>query len=304
MVEDFITYVCVSTPNLEKLKRNLDLIAPFVDRSVIVIGKRDTEAESYLKSVPNLTLVYRPWDDSFRAQYQSGLDQIDKGWMLWLDDDEVPSKEMLSALRPIITESCGATKFDTVAFRCCDVWDGEVGQPGDYYREILTAWNPNLHFEIDLHQAMVGKMRGARAALVYYHYKNSGSGLRGSCRNFFIAGVWADGADSFPYWYEKTGQDPRFHPGGPLVPNSAGCAFPLRDGFRIDAWHEMKDILKEHHPEVQNYADLDVLIRNNTVCKEFKDWAFRHNEVNDTRPHVGEMHAFDKYINSFAGKEG
>jgi hypothetical protein len=296
--QDYITYVCVSTPRLDKLKRNLPLIMPYVDRAVIVIGVRNEEAEAFLQSYPNVQVVYRPWDDSFRAQYQAGLDVIEGGWMLWLDDDEVPSEEMLQSLRPLIQHSEHATKFDTVSFRCCDVWDGNVGNPSDYYREMLTAWNNKLRFEIDLHQSMVGKRAGARCDAIYYHHKDQEGAMRGACRDFFTAGVWADHKESFEYWFKETGQDPRCFPGGPLNSNF----YPLRDGFYIDSWHEMKDILKRNHPEVKIYSDLDRLIRTEAVCQEFKDWAERHNEENDKRPHLHELHKFDKYIKHTADK--
>jgi glycosyltransferase involved in cell wall biosynthesis len=290
--QDYLTYVCVSTPHLDKLKRNLPLIMPYVDRALIVIGFRDEEAEAYLQTIPNLEIVYRPWDDSFRAQYQAGLDAITGGWMLWLDDDEVPSEEMLQSLRPIIQQSEYASKFDTVAFRCVDCWDGNTGQPSDYYREMLTAWNNQLRFEIDLHQAMVGKRGGVRCNAVYYHHKTQSGSLRGSCRNFFAGGVWADHKESFEYWFKETGQDPRWHPGGPLNLTF----YPLKDGFKIDSWHEMLDILQRNHPEVKKYHDLDPLLKSGQVCQEFKDWAEQHSEDNDKRPHLHEIHKFDQYL--------
>ena len=296
----YITYVCVSSPNLDKLKKNLELIFPYVDRVVIVTGRRDEEAGQFLSQFDNLTTVYRPWSDSFRDQYQVGLDAINGGWMLWLDDDEVPSVEMLRSLRNIIIESDNATKFDTVSFRCCDVWDGNVGEPSDYYRELLTAWNPRLNFQISLHQALVGKMRGARSNDVYYHHKSQEGGMRGSCRNFFAAGVWADAKESFEYWYKETGQDPRINAGSPLTPAPQGQAYPLQDGFRIDSWHELKDIVARNHPGVEYFHQLDPLIRSGEVCQEFIEWADRHSEQNDTRPHVHEIHKFDMYVKHWA----
>lgn len=290
--QNYITYVCVSTPSLTKLKRNLPLIMPYVDRALIITGFRDEEAEAFLISQPNVEVVYRPWDDSFKRQYQAGLDAINGGWMLWLDDDEVPSEEMLQSLRPIIQHSEYATKFDTVSFRCVDCWDGNIGQPSDYYREMLTSWNNQLRFEIDLHQSMVGKRIGVRSNCVYYHHKDQKGSMRGGCRDFFIAGVWADHKESFEYWYKETGQDPRCFPGGPLNANF----YPLRDGFYIDTWYEMKDILQRNHPEIKIYADLDKLMRTGNICQEFKNWAERHSEQNDKRPHLHELHKFDQYI--------
>lgn len=299
---DYITYVCVSTPNRAKLERNFDVILPFVDRAVIVIGKKDVETEEFLSGFDNVTTVYRPWDDSFRDQYQAGLNAIGGGWMLWLDDDEVPGPEMLQSLRPIVQQSQKATLFDTVAFRCCDVSDGNMGEPSDYYREMFIAWNNQMRFEILLHQALVGKKRAVRCDAIYYHYKSSGGNLRGGCRDFFTAGVWADHKDSFEYWHEKTGQDPRVNRGTPFVPQPQGLAYPLQDGFRIDAWYEMKDILQRNHPEVKYYGELDGLIQSGEICQEFVDWAERHNAENDPRPHLHELYAFDEHIKYWAAQ--
>jgi hypothetical protein len=301
--QGYITYVCISTPNLDKLKRNFELILPHVDRAVIVIGRRDAAAEEFLKSYDNVTAIFRPWDDSFRDQYQAGLSVIEGGWMLWLDDDEVPSLEMLKSLRPLIEQSKNATMFDTVAFRCCDAWDGKIGEPCDYYREMLMAWNNQMRFEIKLHQALLGKRRGVQCNAVYHHFKTQEGSMRGSCRNFFAAGVWSDAKESFEYWHGETGEDPRINQGTPLIPQPQGQAYPLQDGFRIDSWHEMKDILAKNHPEVTYFHQLDPLICNGKVCREFVEWAERHSEENDKRPHLHELHKFDMYIKSARGKK-
>lgn len=293
---DYITYVCISTPNLNKLKRNFAVLGPHIDKAVVVIGRRDEEAEKFLGAQKNTTIIYREWDDSFRDQYQAGLNAVRGGWMLWLDDDELPSEEMLRSLRPLIKESQNATRFDVVSFRCCDVWDGKVGEPSNYYRELFTAWNPTLHFEINLHQYMAGKMRGARCDMVYYHHKSNNDSYRGAVRNWFIGGAWADSKEGFEYWHKETGQDPRAIPGGPVVPNPNGIAYPLQDGFKPDVWHEMKDILARNHPEVKYFHHLDKLIREKTICQEFVDWAERHNAENDPRPQLNELHNLDRYL--------
>jgi hypothetical protein len=294
--KDYITYVCVSTPNLDKLKRNFELILPYVDRAVIVIGRRDEDAEAFMKQHDKVSVVYRPWNDSFKEQYQVGLDAINGGWMLWLDDDELPSQEMLESLRPAIAQSQNASAFDTVAFRCCDVWDGNVGEPSDYYREMLIAWNNQMRYEIELHQALVGKRRGIRCDAIYYHHKDQLGSMSGACRDFFTAGVWADHKESFEYWYKETGQDPRVNAGASVIPQPNGLPYPLKDGFRIDAWHEMNEIISKNHPEVKSYPDLDRLIVAGTICQEFVDWAERHSEENDKRPHLHELYKFDAYI--------
>lgn len=300
MAQEKITYMSVSTPNLPKLKRNLPIVLPHVDEAVIVIGKESPETMDYLRRFPKVRTVFRPWTDSFRDQYQAGLNVISESWVNIMDDDELPSERMLRSFPEIIAQSQNGKNFDVVEFRGVDVQLPSSYRVTDYYRQMFYRWNPNLRYEINLHHALVGLSRGVRSPALYYHFKDDDGSKRGSCRNFFIGGVWADHKDSFEYWHKETGQDPRFIPGGPLVPNTQGIAYPLRDGFFIDAWHELKDIVKRNHPEVVYFHDLDAIIKRGEVCAELKAWATRHNEHNDKRPHLHELYAFEPYLNEFS----
>ena len=288
-----ISYLCNTVPSLDKLQRNLNQIHPYVDQMVICIGQRDEEAEAFVKSFTNTTLVYFPWADSFRDAYQACLDSAPKeGWHLRLDDDELPTPEMLRELRNFTSPG---VSYDVVAFPCTNVTNDSY-QDTDHYRELLYKWNPNLHYEVNLHQSLVGLRVAARSQKRYFHYKSPLGALKSACRDFFIAGVWADHEESFLYWHQITEQDPRRYPERSMVSEPEGIPFPLQDGFRIDAWYEMKAILKQHHPEVEYYSDLDRLLYGGTICQEFQEWAERHNEENDKRPHIHELHAFHKYI--------
>ena len=296
-----LTYLCNATPNLSKLERNLPLILLHVDLGVICIGQRDEEAEAYCKSFGDkVRLVHYPWRDSFRDAYQACLDHAPhEGWHLRMDDDEVPSEGMLSELRTLILASDRGRKTDVFAFNCVSVQDGVEGK-SDYCREMLYQWNPKLHYEVDLHQSLVG-LRGPRINVpnppcFYRHYKSHRDTVRSGARDFFIAGVWSDYPEGFEYWYKKTGQDPRINPGGPLIPNPTGIPYPLQTGFKIDAFEEMKYILEVFHPEVQYFRDLDKLIVSGEICSEFRAWAARHNATSDKRPHLAELHCFDEYI--------
>jgi glycosyltransferase involved in cell wall biosynthesis len=300
LVKEPITYMSITVPNLDKLKRNLPIVLPHVDEAVIVIGRESPETLEYLSRFSQVRPVFRSWTDSFRAQYQAGLDQIKGGWVNIMDDDEIPSEDMLRSFPELIERSQNGRVFDVVEFQAIEVRQNGDYHRTDYYRQMFYRWNPNLRYEIELHQALVGLMRGARCQAPYYHVKKEGASLKGACRDFFIAGVWADHKESFEYWHKETGQDPRVNSSAPLVPQPQGLPYPLKDGFRIDTWYEMKDILARNHPEVQYYHDLDLLIRNGTVCREFVQWAERHNQENDKRPHLHELHAFDRYIKQFS----
>ncbi len=302
MHDTHITHMCITTPNLDKMRRNLPIVLPHVDEAVIVIGRRCEETIKYLKRFPQVKIIYHPWRDSFRDQYQVGLNNITGGWVNIMDDDEVPSEGMLKNFRSLVEQSQNGNAFDVVEFCAVEARENGEFHKTEYYRQMFYKWNPNLRYHISLHQSLAGLRRAVRCEEVYYHHKTEEGSMRGSCRNFFAAGVWADAKESFEYWHKLTGEDPRTNRGAPLVPQPQGQAYPLQDGFRIDSWHEMKDIVARNHPEVQYFHQLDPLIQSGEVCQEFVEWAERHNEKNDTRPHVHEIHKFDMYIKHWSEK--
>lgn len=301
MSDIHLTYMCITTPNLQKLKRNLPIVLPHVDSAVIVIGKKCDETVQYLKRFPQVKIIYNPWQDSFRDQYQVGLNHVPSvpGKDLWvniMDDDEVHSEGMLRSFRDLIEQSQRGERYDVASFRAVDVHEGKVGNPTDYYRQMLYRWNPRLHYQINLHQALVGLQRGIGCNEVYYHYKDQMGSLRGAFRDYWIAGVWSDHKESFEYWYKETGQDPRVNEGAPLVPQPQGLPYPLKDGFRIDSWYELRELVKKHHPEVEYFHDLDEVVKNNHLHSDILAWAVRHNEENDKRLHLHEQHAIYRYL--------
>lgn len=293
-----LTYLCNTVPNLPKLQKNLPLILPYVDAAVICIGERHPETEAFCKSFDKVKLVHFPWNDSFKDAYQVCLDHAPKeGWHLRLDDDEAPTPSFLSQLRSIVGNRLIQAGYGVISVRAHQILDDNVSG-STYEREIVYRYNPNLRYEVDLHQSLVG-IEGAKLEIAewgFSHIKSTREILAGACRDYFIAGVWADKADTFPFWYKLTGQDPRLDPNRTLEPSEQGIAFPLRTGFKNDAWIKMKLILAQHHPEVDLFRDLNNLIKSGQICQEFKDWAVKFNEENDTRPHLFEQHAFDKYL--------
>lgn len=297
--DEKITYNCVTVPNLDRMQRNLPLILPFVDEAVLVIGKRDPEAEAYFRSFPNVKVLYRQWDDARAQQYQVGLDAISGGWVFILDDDEVPTQEVLESLRRYARESRHGTLYDVVAFSLVDV--DETGfESKHYYREVFYKWNPSLRYEIDEHHcALIGLQKNIKSSALIYHRKTRREQLIGDANAYWVGAVWADHKESFEYWYRATGQDPRFHPGGPLIPNSEGLAYPLRKGFLTDSWVELKALTAEHHPEVIHFRDFLELVVTKRLHPSLVDWAERNNEQNDTRPHLKEQHAVYKVLKEF-----
>ena len=294
-----ITYACITVPNLDRMKRNLALILPYVDEVVLVIGKKDSEAMAYFKNFLNVKVVYRKWDDARAQQYQLSLDYINEGWVLILDDDEVPTEEVLKSLRGYIDRSQNGILYDVVAFSLVDV-DEKGFESKHYTREVFYKWSPTLHYEIDQHHcSLIGLQKNIKAKELIYHSKTRLEQIVGNFNSYWVSGVWADHRESFEYWFKETGQDPRFYPGGPLIPRVEGLAYPLRDGFKTDSWLELKALVKEHHPEATYFKDIFNILVAKQLHPSIVEWAKRNNEENDRRPHLVEQHAVYKLVKEY-----
>jgi len=273
--DDTITYVSVTQDRINNVKRNLPVVLPYVDRAVIVDGFSKDGSYEYLKSLGSKVEVFqREWDDSFANQYNEYLKHVKGGWVLLCDDDEVPSAELLTSLREAVKQSEGGRNFGVMEFRANDIsykegdWANRVDNgPCEYYRQIFFKWNPNMRYDVDLHQALQG-MTGpvARSKAHYYHIKSTRDEYRNACRNYFIAGEWPGGGRS--------------------------------DGIRTEEWHEMKRLLAEHHPEVSLFSHFNSLMvseKLHPVLSEFIE-KNRHCREGIDGESAGELRAYARYL--------
>jgi glycosyltransferase involved in cell wall biosynthesis len=279
--DDSITYVTVTQDRIFNNKRNFPIVLPYVDRAVVVDGFSKDGTADYLRSLgPKVEVFQREWDDSFANQYNEYLRHIRGGWVLLMDDDEVPSEGMLRSLRDIVKHSEKGTKFDTVEFRSNDItyhegdWANRVDNgPCEYYRQVFYKWNPNLRYAVHLHQALVG-LRGpvARTKEHYYHIKSTKDELRNACRNYFISGEWP--------------------------------SHPVEEGIKTPEWFELKQILSEKHPEVKVFSQLNGLLVSKQVCPEIVQWAFKYRTHNQgvEGESAGELRAYARYLDMLGYK--
>jgi glycosyltransferase involved in cell wall biosynthesis len=228
---------------------------PYVDKVLIVDGGSTPEFVDYLNSLgPKVRRAYRKWNDSFADQYNFFLSQMDGGWVLIQDVDEFPSEELLKSLRGLIKEANRGEKFCCVEFRCNpmsidDKFENITWDPGpvNHYRQIFFRHTKNLHYTVSLHQSLQGYQNGRilRRDETYYHVKTRQQEFRSSTRNFFIAGIW---------------------PSGSLT------------GEKTSEWHEMKEIVGRHYPEVSVFSDLDTIMVKGNIHPELKDWMRRNKD--------------------------
>ena len=274
---DTITFLCMTTPRLDNLKRLLPKVLPFVDRAVIVVGKEIPEANEYLDSLgPKIIRVFRKWDDSFANQWNEGLRHIDSGWVLICDDDEVPADGLLQSLDGYVNASQGGQNFCCVEFCANPIYlaDGKEHDngPTDYYRQIFFRRTPQMHYrggtKTGCHQYLVGYQnnRIVRSRQVYYHIKSVSDEHRNAARNYFIYGIWLHGAP---------------------------------DGIQREEWHELRSILSRTNPDVLTWTDMERLLIAGSIHQELKDWMNKwytqfkgHSEYNEMRAIVSYYFKF------------
>lgn len=264
-----ITFVCMTTPNLHRMEKLLPTVLPYVDRAVIVIGRRNQLAEDYLTSLgEKVTMVYRPWDDSFANQWNEYLKHVNSGWILICDDDEVPSEPMLKALRPLVEESNNGNNYSLVKFQANPISEGSDLGPSGYHREIFFKYNSSMKYfggpQSGCHQYLTGyfNSRSIKRDEVYYHIKSLKDEYEGASRNYFIYGIWLSGA---------------------------------REGIQREEWKELKYILKQNHPGVELWGDFNTLLKNGNISQPLKEWMIRRYKQYQNHPEYNEMRALPVY---------
>lgn len=272
-MSEIINFACVTQNRIKNLKRNLPKIVDYVDRIIIVDGYSVDGTKEWCEQFsPKVTVVQREWDDSFANQYNRYLREVNDGWVLICDDDEIPSKELLNNLRSIVIDSNNGDKYSVVSVRCNPMEiDGDgniINDPGpvNYYRDILFKYNPGMKYMVDLHQSLKGYCNGKviRCEKPYYHLKSDEDGYRNACRNWWIAGVWDD---------------------------------RINNGYQPPEWHEFKKIVTEAYPNVKVFGDFNAIMVKGNIKQEVKDYLEKIKDITDEQPLrlFNELRAYWKY---------
>lgn len=100
------------------IKSNLLKYARYFDLVVVVDGELTDEARRFYNQFTNLIVVNSPWRDSYVDQYRAWSRIMDDGdWVLYLDCDEIPSKELLLFLESKKFTDL-AEKYNTLCLPC------------------------------------------------------------------------------------------------------------------------------------------------------------------------------------------
>lgn len=248
MRNESLTFACVSKPHLDRLQILVPKVLPYIDRAVIVVGEKDQESVDYLKSLGDkVEVYYYKWHDNFAASWNAYLKQIKDGFVLILDDDEVPSDSMLESLDGYINASAHGENFCCVGFRCNPISEGQDLGPCDYYRQVFFRYAPGMKYisadpESGCHQHLYGLQNNriirSKDNEVYYHIKSLKDEYRNASRNYFIYGIWRNDQDI----------------------------------QRREEWSELHFLIQEIYSEVESFPDLDRLLIAGNIHQRLKDW--------------------------------
>jgi glycosyltransferase involved in cell wall biosynthesis len=242
-----ITFATVTKPNLDRLKVLMPKVLPFVDRAVVIVGERNVETETYLKSLgPKVEIYYYKWHDDFAASWNAYLSRISEGWVLILDDDEVPSDDMLNSLDRYVNDSNYGDNICCVGFRCNPISEGQDMGPCDYYRQVFFRYNSGMKYasahSSGCHQCLVGyqnnKIIHSKPTEVYYHIKSLKEEYRNASRNYFIYGLWISDQQI----------DQR------------------------EEWHELKRVIAQNYPGAFSFPDLNRELEAGNLRPELIEW--------------------------------
>lgn len=272
-MQEKITLCCVTQNNIKKVKELVPRVINYVDEAVFVDGYSVDGTKEWLESYsPKIKVVQRRWDDSFSKQYNKFVEEIRDGWMLILDDDEIPSEAMLKVLRGLVNDSIGGRNYDFIEFKCTPIEidrDGKIlsnNGPVNYYRMLLHRYNPGMKYVIDLHQNLIGHRYSIplRREETYYHIKSDEDSFKNACRNWWIDGVWLTGS---------------------------------MHGYRPPEWQELRDVVLKAYPDVAVFGDFNSLMVAGNIKEEVKDYLYRIKDIQDEQPNrmFNELRAYWRY---------
>lgn len=183
---------------------SINMIGSFVDEIHVqsdYFGEDDIRKLKELsdKMEKEVDIHIIPWKDNFSEYKNKCCGWTKTEWILIIDHDEIPTKEMALKLKDIILKSDRGNNFDCVTFDVIDeIWDdGESGNKKLVYQnrnksgKQLLQWNIPSPFFGDVHiwlKQSYYPWKTIHSGVAYRHVKTKDEILERSVRNIFLGG--------------------------------------------------------------------------------------------------------------------
>ena len=166
-----VSAVIIAKNEEENIKDLLDLLTPYLDEIVVVDDYSEDRTREIAENNPK-TRVFKKKLERFDEQRNYGAQKASNEWVLQLDADERPSKELLERIRDLInTDKYDAYSFHVIGFDALTGEEVKVGYPRIHTKlfKKSKAWYQGYVHE---HVRVKGKLKFV--PLVVKHYGAKG----------------------------------------------------------------------------------------------------------------------------------
>lgn len=198
-----ITYCMMGTNRLHEIKSYIETTLPYIDRFIFIDGGSTDGTVDFLKSISEkndnkLEVYIHEWQDKFSAQRNNYLkhftEKQNNGWILVSDTDEHYPIDTLSSLKQAIriaeSEGYNGIKFQVIDIEVDSDDRNKIlsRNKGQYWKALLYRYFPNIHYEGEPHESLVGyPIRWKDTSLTYEHYRSERKIYERATENFFIS---------------------------------------------------------------------------------------------------------------------
>lgn len=206
------------------------------------------------------------WKDDFSDYKNKAYDHATTEWIIILDADEIPTKEMADNLKDIIKNSNRGINYDSVSFDVIDTLtiDGNiVSENRNKGGKALLYWNIPSIFIGDVHVWLKPNyypFKDIHSDCAYRHIKEKDSILERSARNVWMGGGSDTVKEKNPLWK------------------------PLRDLSKelgYEKWKDFKEYCKK--------GNIDIRILN--IFKDMCNIQWKDGELEDLKKYYLRLHS-------------
>ena len=147
--------LCTISCNAEYLNRMLSIVRPYVGEAIVVYGNKEHQDVVRIAQSFNCKVFYREFDNDFAEQRNFSIQKSNGDWIFVLDDDEVPSFDLLGYIYNV--DENKIDDFDLLKIYFKDYYRFQnnsyfhLNANYRFYKKILNFKYRNMvHEEIDL----------------------------------------------------------------------------------------------------------------------------------------------------------
>lgn len=252
-------------------RKNLDMVKQTVKEfayaffETIVQGNDLTKADVKALEELGATVYVEPWNDDFGDYKNKCIGHAKSEWVLILDYDEIPSKDLIDKVPEFIDMSVGATRYNIVKFKSRDVIiidDAEEETVNEELGKGLLHLNVSNPYYASPHIWLKPDFiwKPTESSAIYTHKKTKMKILKQSTLNFFLGGAGDNLREKNPLWVELQ---------------------EVTDELGLKTWKEFDDYLKKGNVDHRILEIFDKAYEKPWHCDELQAPKLYYEKLHD-----------------------